>query len=220
MFPESNIHLFPNSNMQKEKGKTVNIERDREATEKKLLDTIGEMIAENGFEKLGINAVANRSGVSKILIYRYFGSVEGLLAAYIRQHDFWINFPVGIPDRAQLPSFLKKTFYNQIEQIRKSPTLKRLYRWELSCNNEMIEKIREQREKIGLNLIEKISDLTGYPQKEIAALASLITASITYLVMLEDFCPVYNGIALNKDAGWEQIYQGIERFIDKTFPIS
>jgi AcrR family transcriptional regulator len=59
--------------MRKMKGKSITGERDREATEKRLLDTIGKMIAEDGFEKIGINAIATQSGVSKILIYRYFG---------------------------------------------------------------------------------------------------------------------------------------------------
>ena len=63
-------------------GKSTTGERDREATEKRLLDTIGKMIAEDGFEKIGINAIATQSGVSKILIYRYFGSVEGRLLTY------------------------------------------------------------------------------------------------------------------------------------------
>ncbi|MEG0647254.1 MAG: TetR/AcrR family transcriptional regulator, partial [Bacteroides sp.] len=57
------------------KVKNKPVERDREATEKRLIDTIGQMVAEQGFEKIGINAVAAQSGVSKILIYRYFGSV-------------------------------------------------------------------------------------------------------------------------------------------------
>lgn len=190
-------------------------ERDREATEKRLLDTIGRMIAEDGFEKIGINAIAARSGVSKILIYRYFGSVEGLMAAYIRQHDFWLNFPLEMPGREDLPAFLNRMFRGQIEQLRSNPTLKRLYRWELSCNNDMIVKLREQREKVGLNLVEKVSELTGQPQEEIAAMASFLTASITYLAMLEDFCPVYNGIPLNEDSGWEQMNKGIEILIDK-----
>ena len=33
------------------KGKSITGERDRETTEKRLLDTIGKMIAEDGFEK-------------------------------------------------------------------------------------------------------------------------------------------------------------------------
>ena len=216
MFPLGNIYLCPNRDM-KMKGKNIITERDRQATERRLLKTVGEMIAENGFEKIGINAVANCSGVSKVLIYRYFGSVEGLMAAYIRQHDFWINFSLELPDRSQLPLFLKTMFRRQIEQLRSNPVLKRLYRWELSSENEMIVKIREQRERTGLKLIEKVSRLTGFPEKEIAVMASILTASITYLVMLEEFCPVYNGIALDGDSGWEQINQGIETLIDKIF---
>ena len=200
------------------KGKNITVERDREATEKRLLDTIGKMIAEEGFEKIGVNAVATQSGVSKILIYRYFGSVEGLMAAYIRQHDFWLNLPLEFPDREQLPSFIKNMFQGQIEQLRNNPTLKRLYRWELSCNNDMIAQLREQREKVGIYLVEKVSELTGRPQKEIAAMASFLTASITYLAMLEDFCPVYNGIPLNEDSGWKQINEGIDILINKIFP--
>lgn len=199
------------------KEKSITVERDREATEKRLLETIGKMIAEDGFERIGINAVATQSGVSKILIYRYFGSIDGLMTAYIRQHDFWLNFPLEFPDSENIPSFIKGMFQGQIEQLRNNPTLKRLYRWELSCNNDMITKLREQREKIGIHLVEKVSELTGHSRKEIAVMASFLTASITYLVMLEDFCPVYNGIPLNQDSGWEQINEGIEVLINKVF---
>lgn len=199
------------------KGKSTIGERDREATEKRLLDTIGKMIAEDGFEKIGINAIATQSNVSKILIYRYFGSVEGLMAAYIKQYDLRLNFPLEYPNREELPLFVKRMFQGQIEQLRNNPTLKRLYRWELSCNNDMIVKLREQREKVGVNLVKRVSELTGHPQNEIAVMASLLTASITYLVMLEDFCPVYNGIPLNENYGWEQINEGIEVFINKVF---
>lgn len=197
------------------KEKSILTERDREATEKRLVATIGEMIAENGFEKIGINAVATQSGVSKILIYRYFGSVEGLIATYIRQHDFWINFPLDFPNREELPAFLKQTFHNQIEDLRNNPTAKRLYRWELSCNNEMIAQLREQREKVGIHLVEKVCELTDLPQREVAVMASMLTASITYLVMLEEFSPVFNGIAINENSGWEQISEGIDTLIDK-----
>ena len=182
-----------------------------------MLEAVSKIIEEEGFTQIGINRIAKKAQCDKVLIYRYFGSVEGLMAAYIRQHDFWLNFPLEYPSRKELPAFVKGMFQGQIEQLRNNPTLKRLYRWELSCNNDMIVKLREQREKVGIDLIKKVSELTGHPQKEIAVMASLLTASITYLVMLEDFCPVYNGIPLNENSGWEQINEGIEVFINKIF---
>ena len=192
----------------------ITAERDREATERRLVDTVGELIRENGFEKIGVNAVAARSGVSKILVYRYFGSVEGLLAAYIRRYDLWLNFPQDLPGREELPEFLKRTFRAQIARLRGDATLKRLYRWELSSDNELIVRLREQREQVGRELVRRGCDVTGRPEEQIAPLASLLSASVTYLALLGEFCPVYNGIPLQEDAGWEQIGRGIDQIID------
>ena len=114
------------------------MERDREATEKRLLDTIGQMIIEQGFEKIGINAVSAQSGVSKILIYRYFNSIDGLIAAYIRKHDFWLNTSFEFSDTVQMLPAIKEMFYKHIERLRTDPVLRKLYRWELSCNNDII----------------------------------------------------------------------------------
>lgn len=192
-------------------------ERDREATERRMLTAVDEMVRTEGFEKIGVNALAAHCGVSKILIYRYFGSLEGLLAAYIRQHDFWINFPLDIPGRRQLPEFLKKTFRTLISRLHGDPTLKRLYRWELSSDNELVTALRMQREHAGLELISRVCRKSGLPESEVAVLATFLTASVTYLVLLEENCPVYNGIPIHEDAGWEQIVLGIDRLIDKLF---
>ncbi|MDE7073409.1 MAG: TetR/AcrR family transcriptional regulator, partial [Bacteroidales bacterium] len=162
------------------------MERDREATEKRLLETIGEMIAEQGFENLGVNAVAAQAGVSKILIYRYFGSLDGLIAAYIRQHDFWLASSFDFSDTAQIVPAVKEMFRRHMERLQQDPILRKLYRWELSSNNEMVKELREQREKVGLALIKQVCKRTGRPQQEIAAMSSLVTASVTYLAMLGD----------------------------------
>ena len=69
------------------KGKSITGERDREATEKRLLDTIGKMIAEDGFEKIGINAIATQSGVSKIDVYKR----QAFVVRYLPPHHQFVN---------------------------------------------------------------------------------------------------------------------------------
>ena len=193
------------------------MERDREATEKRLLDTIGQMIIEQGFEKIGINAVSAQSGVSKILIYRYFNSIDGLIAAYIRKHDFWLNTSFEFSDTVQMLPTIKEMFYKHIERLRIDPVLRKLYRWEFSCNNDIIKSLREQREKVGMNLIEQVCTLSGRPKQEIAVLSAIITTSTTYLAMLGDYCPVFNGISIDDDNGWKQIYKEVVNLLDKLF---
>jgi AcrR family transcriptional regulator len=76
------------------------ITKNRQATELTLIKAVDDIIEENGFEGLGINAIAAKAKVSKMLIYRYFNSLDGLIAAYIRQNDYWINFNEELPDKA------------------------------------------------------------------------------------------------------------------------
>lgn len=195
--------------------KTDTLVKNRDLTEKKILDAVGEIITECGFEKVGINAVAQRANISKMLIYRYFGSIDELIMQYILKYDYWINISIdAVPEINNLGDFLKEMFRQQIYQLRKDVALRRLCRWELSTDNPVTAGLREQREKNGSRLVEVMSKLAAVSQDEVAALASILSASISYLAMLEELCPVYNGISIQSDAGWEQLAKGIDTIID------
>lgn len=188
--------------------------KDRELTEKKILEAVGEIIVEDGLEKVGVNAVAQKAGISKMLIYRYFGSIDELVAKYIFQKDYWINISPDLEGSEDISKYIKQIFREQISQLREDITLKRMYRWELSTNNPITNTLREKREKNGCQLIKVISELTHSQEKEVASLASIISASISYLTLLEELNPTYNGINLQSDKGWEQIARGIDLIID------
>ena len=190
------------------------ITKNRQATELTLIKAVNDIIEESGFEGLGINAIAAKAKVSKMLIYRYFNSLDGLIAAYIRQNDYWINFNEELPDKEHLSEFIKQIFKRQIIQLRESYTLKRLYRWELSTDNKFVKELRDKREEKGLWLIEAVSKLSKHPQKETAAVASIITAAISYLALLEENCQVYNGLKIQQETGWEQLEEGINLLVD------
>lgn len=42
------------------------------------MDAAKDILTRNGFQALGINEIARQAGVDKVLIYRYFGGLEGL----------------------------------------------------------------------------------------------------------------------------------------------
>lgn len=188
--------------------------KNRQTTEMNLIKAVDELIEENGFEGLGINAVATKAGVSKMLIYRYFNSLDGLIAAYIQQHDYWINFDEQLPDEEHIGEFIKEIFKRQIAMLRQSYTLRRLYRWELTSNNTFIKELREKREAKGVWLVDAVSKLSKHPQKETAAMASILTAAISYLSLLEENCPVFNGINIQTEDGWKELEEGINILID------
>ena len=188
--------------------------KSREQTESKILEAVASIVESDGFEKLGINTIALKANVSKMLIYRYFGGLEELVARFIMQKDYWANTDTLILNPHSVGDSIKSMFRNQIEQLRNDVTLRRLCRWELSCHNASIDRLRDKREENGCNLIQVVSRLTGCSNSEVASLASILSASISYLTLIEDQCPTYNGIALQTDKGWEQIAQGVDMIVD------
>lgn len=192
------------------------LERNRVETERKILDAVGCIVETDGFEKVGINAVAKKAGIAKMLIYRYFTSIDGLLAAYIKLNDYWLNIPLDIAlDKESLIPFVVQVYKSQIMQLRDNVVMRRLLRWELGNDNPIIAAIRSQREENGMTLIKVVSSVSGKPIKEIAEMASLLSASITYLALLADTYPIYNGLDIANDKGWEDLIDGIEKFIIK-----
>lgn len=188
--------------------------KDRDLTEKKILDAVGNIIIHEGFENIGVNSIAQKAGVSKMLIYRYFGSLDELITKYILQKDYWINITVDPVKSSNLSRSIKQLFRQQIAQLREDTTLKRLYRWELSAKNASTNRLREKREQNGCQLIKIVSELTHSSEKEVAALATILSASISYLALSEELNPTYNGINLQSEKGWEQIAEGMDLIID------
>ena len=58
--------------------------RNRPVTERKLTRAVEKLLARGGFGMLGPSAVAREAGVDKKLIYRYFGNLDGLVAAVVQ----------------------------------------------------------------------------------------------------------------------------------------
>src|SRR3954454_19471802 len=51
--------------------------------ERQMLDVAEEIFAEEGYRAVSMEAIAERCGVSKPLIYEYFGSKDGLFLACV-----------------------------------------------------------------------------------------------------------------------------------------
>lgn len=189
-------------------------ERDRQQSEEKLIKAVGELIEEIGFEHLGINQVAKKADFSKNLIYRYFESLDGLIYAYMKKHDFWVNAHDEKPDTSDIKAYLKNFYRREITEFRKSIALKRLRRWELSTDKDFVVEIRAQREKNGVQFLDMMSGFAKVNKEQAQAISALIDAGIAYLAIFEDNCKMYNGIDIQSDKGWEQIAGGIDWLID------
>ena len=186
--------------------------RDRVETERCIIRAVKELIREGGFEGVGVSSVARRAGVSKILIYRYFGNFDGLLEEVGKELD-----PAsvrGIPgiieeglDRgATLPEILYETVLVLRERLESDDLSMNLMAWEMLHENEVTRAFARTRESAGLELNERLASLVGNASGlDVEAAFAVISSSIYYLLLRSRFISDYNGIDIRSEEGWKRV---------------
>jgi AcrR family transcriptional regulator len=60
------------------KSRSIAAQRDSGETKTRILDALGRLIVRDGLATVGINALAREAQADKVLIYRYFGDLDGV----------------------------------------------------------------------------------------------------------------------------------------------
>jgi AcrR family transcriptional regulator len=196
--------------------------RDREATRARLIEAVGTLLAREGFTGLGVNAVAREAGVDKVLIYRYFGGLPELIAAFGREGNFWPSIKElaggDVVAFGQLPlaEQLSQMGRNFMAAIRKRPLTQEILAWEMIERNELTVELETIRENTMMNFFEMFFQSVK-KGPDIAAMGAIIGAGISYLASRGRKIRFYNGIDLDSEAGWQRLEGAIDSMIQGTF---
>jgi AcrR family transcriptional regulator len=196
--------------------------RDREATRARLIEAVGTLLARQGFRGLGVNAVAREAGTDKVLIYRYFGGMSGLIAAFGREGDFWPSIKelaggdVDAYNQLSIPERLSSLARNFIQAIRKRPLTQEILAWEMIERNELTVELESLRENTMMNFFD-IFFPAAKSVPDIPAMGAVIGAGISYLVTRGRKIRFYNGIDLDTEAGWQRLEAAIDAMIQGLF---
>ena len=199
--------------------------RDREATRKLLVDAVGKLLAEKGFTRLGVNAVARQAGVDKVLIYRYFGGLPGLIKAFGREGDFWPSIEelaggdIESFRRLPLEKKLVALGHNFLSGIRKRPLTQEVMAWEMVERNQFTEELEIIRETRMLRFAELFLQTQG-AKADLMAVTAIVGSGISYLVCRARRVRWYNSIDLESDEGWRRIETAIGQIVKGVMKIS
>ena len=153
--------------------------RDSEKTKQKILAGLERLITSKGFTGVGVNAVAREAGVDKVLIYRYFGSMEGLLQAFADNKDFFPRMADvfdGIPEGTPLHEIATRMILEHIRVFQSSPLAQELVCWELTEQNPLTIMFGREMEK---------RELTALAERGIVLDEDVVTLSVVVLCGLE-----------------------------------
>jgi len=196
------------------------MKKNKETTKAKIYKALVDILENEGFQNVGINSIARKAGVSKVLIYRYYGGLEGLLKEYknhpnispvVREDQLSFladEFDIVKKDPAKLHEFrlelAKHTVYSAIENLKSNNGLQEILRWQTIQSNTITEFLQLEREK----RFEKFGKFwSGIDDYNIMALITIINSAIDNLA-ISKHDRMLDGTKLS-EGGWDEIQQAL-----------
>lgn len=163
--------------------------RNKERTKMKLIQAVGDIIRTQGYTKLGVNHIAATAGVSKKLIYRYFGTAKNLIETYVKGKDYWMVFRESISELADRRGddygrgFMSTILQNLYEHLSGSPEAQKIILWEISEKSRLMREISGGREKLGAELFAVVDPFFEGTDIDIRAILALLLGGVYYVAL-------------------------------------
>jgi AcrR family transcriptional regulator len=133
----------------------------RAQREDEMLEAAGQAFAAHGFHDASMDAIAEAAGISKPMLYNYFGSKEGLYAAYIERSGRVLMRSMREADSRSAPATQRLragvlAFLTYAEEHRSGWTV--LHRESLAQGGPLAAELSELRERVAHMLTTLLND--------------------------------------------------------------
>jgi AcrR family transcriptional regulator len=198
-------------------------ERDRESTQRLILDAARAQLIDVGFQGLGVNAVARRAGCDKQLIYRYFDGLDGLvtalgaeIAASLQQRLQPLS-ALGKP--ATYREFIERLALGLLQAFRDDPALQRIVAWELSDSGPLVRALTAARSvRLQAWMAATRGDLQAPPGVDAPACNAFLIAAIQQLALSATAVGEFAGMPLRSESDWERVRALVKRLVAAAYP--
>jgi AcrR family transcriptional regulator len=190
--------------------------RNKEGTKLRILQAVGELVAESGFHSLSINAIAREAGVDKVLIYRYFKDLPTLLRTFGQEGNYLAStsVPPGFDKIESLPELLSHALIFFQKELRERPITQEIILWDLLEDNELTRELINVREETRVTRTKFFYDKFDIPaDQDVTALMTILGCGITYLILRSKSKPIYAGLDFSTEDGWERLESIVSKII-------
>ena len=189
------------------------VRRNRAKTTQRIVEALEEVIAERGLEGVGVNRVAEKASVSKVLIYRYFGGMEGLLEYYVKMGKLFPIFSPAVLDqiRPLHDSDVARIWYRQVIQtyryFRTFKAAREVLKASVIENDSIAESTAKAQDEEMTRLVEQLSFVKG---ADTQAISAVVLGAMTYLTIMAQNDRTMISIDLRSEEGWGRIESAVK----------
>ena len=195
--------------------------RDRARTESAIVAAAREVLAAEGFQGFGINAVARRAGCDKQLIYRYFGGLDGLIDTIGAQLADWIGSSLDPADEAPPATYgemSERLILRFLDALRGDALVQKIAAWEIADPSPLVARLTQARGVAMARWMARTrGDLTPPEGVDAPALNMFLIAGVQQLVLAGAAAGQFSGVSLTTEADWDRVRAAARRIIAAVY---
>ncbi|AMR32357.1 hypothetical protein A0256_13465 [Mucilaginibacter sp. PAMC 26640] len=198
--------------------------KDKDLTKRRMIDAVGSIIANKGFNGLRISKIAHVAGVDRKLVYRYFGSLDNLIEAYVTENDYWMLFASqlkalsGEVDSADGRRLIAEILQQLFKFFLEEPESQELILMELTGTNPLMRSIHNARESIGQEFFNRTDQFFHDKPVNFRAISALLVGGIYYIVLhTRKNGYIFADTNLKSQDGMKAILEAISQVVEWSF---
>ncbi|MEJ5055842.1 TetR/AcrR family transcriptional regulator [Sphingobacterium sp. MYb382] len=159
--------------------------RNKIRTQQRLIAAVGEIIHTKGYMFLGVNSIARQADLDKKLIYRYFGSFDGLIVEYLLDQDYWLNIlqdidTVMLSDSGEVVALLKALLNSFFDRFIVNSEYSTMMMLELVGNYKVLRNLNTIREEAISVFFERLEPFLKKQTIPLCSVFSLLIGAINF----------------------------------------
>lgn len=177
--------------------------RTKIAIERDVLQAVGELIEEVGFNNVTLTGVAERAKIEPAVFYRRYANLDELFDRYTQKYDYWLGgIAESMPKNLTEEDSFKWILQNLIQALLKNKGMQELLIWELSDDNAITRRTARLREMINEPLVRLLEYKFSGTGLDINVISAMMISGIYYLILHRKrslFCDVDFNTKKGKD---------------------
>ena len=187
--------------------------RNRLATTQRIIDVLEEVLTQQGLDGVSIQLIAEKALVSKVLIYRYFGGLEGLLEYYIKSRRLMPTFTSAWLEQLQptnqqdlAPIWSAQTLH-LFRQLRSSRAARELLKSSVQEKSELANVVHKAQDAELSRLVHQLAFIKG---GDYQATSALLLGALSYLTIQAQLDRPVIGLDLRSETVWQRIEEAVK----------